>query len=116
MELNAQVLVPGKQNYSLAITWTLDYDPVKVVADTLKGNEPEEEPGEAPPAQNGSHDLPTEGGAAMLARRSLKIQKSRSLEDAAGVSVVHPACISASQDRHRCPADLLLCWGRAAIL
>ena len=86
---NAQVLVPGKQNYSLAITWALDYDPVQAVQDVLNGEVFEE----ALPAQNGQdgpHGLPTEGGAAMLAQRSLKIWKSRSLEDAAKVSVVRP--------------------------
>ncbi len=37
-----QVLVPGKQNYSLAITWSLDYDPVKTVHSTLNGGQDEE--------------------------------------------------------------------------
>ncbi len=76
--------MPGKQNYSLAITWALDYDPVQAVQDVLNGEVFEE----ALPAQNGQdgpNGLPTEGGAAMLAQRSLKIRKSRSLEDAAKV-------------------------------
>ena len=86
-DCNAQVLVPGKQNYSLAITWALDHNPFQAVQDILSRDVFEE----ALPAQNGqngSHDLPMEGGAAMLAQRSLKIRKSRSLEDAAKVSVV----------------------------
>ena len=70
--------MPGKQNYSLAITWALDHDPVQVVQDVLSGEVFEE----AVPAQNGAHHLPAEGGAPM---KSLKIRKSRSLEDAAKV-------------------------------
>ena len=70
--------MPGKQNYSLAITWALDHDPVQVVQDLLSGEVFEE----AVPAQNGAQNLPAEGGTAM---KSLKIRKSRSLEDAAKV-------------------------------
>ena len=79
-----QVLVPGKQNYSLAITWSLDYDPVKTVHSTLNGGQ-DEEPEEASGVESGSHGgelLPAELGAALLARRSLKMRKSQSLQDA----------------------------------
>ena len=79
-----QVLVPGKQNYSLAITWSLDYDPVKTVHDTLNGGQ-DEEPEEASGVESGSHcgeALPAELGAALLARRSLRMRKSQSLQDA----------------------------------
>ena len=79
-----QVLVPGKQNYSLAITWSLDYDPVKTVRETLNGGQ-DEEPEEASGAESGSHGgeaLPAELGAALLARRSLRMRKSQSLQDA----------------------------------
>lgn len=84
---NMQVLVPGKQNYSLAITWALDHDPVQVVQEVLSG-EVFEEALPAQNGQNGSHDLPREAGAAMLVQRSLKMRKSRSLEDAAKVGIV----------------------------
>ncbi len=78
-----QVLVPGKQNYSLAITWALDHDPVETVEYIMSGGATEE----ATPAPNGSHNLP---GAAILAQRSLNMRKSRSLQDAA--KVTHQSC------------------------
>ena len=71
--LCAQVLVPGKQNYSLAITWAVDHNPVKAVEDTIRGQGAEEEMFE----QNGGH--------ALLAQRSINMRKSRSLQDAAKV-------------------------------
>ena len=83
-----QVLVPGKQNYSLAITWALDYDPVQTVHNTLNGGR-DEEPEEASGIESGSHGgeaLPAELGAALLARRSLKMRKSQSLQDAVRVT------------------------------
>ena len=71
--LCAQVLVPGKQNYSLAITWALDHDPVKAVEDIVNGQGAEEGTFE----QNEGH--------ALLAQRSINMRKSRSLQDAAKV-------------------------------
>ena len=76
--------MPGKQNYSLAITWSLDYDPVKTVHDTLNGgqNEAHEEASGIESGSHGGDALPAELGAALLARRSLRMRKSQSLQDA----------------------------------
>jgi hypothetical protein len=65
--------VPGKQNYSLVITWALDHDPVKAVQDIVSRQE----------AQEGA--LEQNGGHAMLAQRSINMRKSHSLQDAAKV-------------------------------
>ena len=34
-DLAEQVMVPGKQNYSLTWAWSLPYDPVRAVNDAL---------------------------------------------------------------------------------
>ena len=92
--------MPGKQNYSLAITWALDHDPVETVEYIMSGGATEE----APPAPNGSHNLP---GATILAQRSLNMKKSRSLQDAA--KVTHQPC-QPFDCKERSDLVESLCW------
>lgn len=117
-----QVLVPGKQNYSLVITWALDHDPVKTVHEIISGDagqEPEE-------AYSEQGEVPKEGGAALLARRSLNMRKSQSLQDAAVSEValiLHSCCttskriVASHHHRHvlcncSCAASILAAWLR----
>ena len=83
-----QVLVPGKQKLPPWLSpGALDYDPVKTVHDTLSGgcNEEPEEAGGHDSGSYGGEALPAELGAALLARRSLRMRKSQSLQDAVRV-------------------------------
>ncbi|KAK9906580.1 hypothetical protein WJX75_004515 [Coccomyxa subellipsoidea] len=73
------VLVPGKQNYSLAIAWALDHDPVERVKQTLAAAEEGTAAGEAPaPASPTAAD----GTVKLETRKSLKIRRSASAQDA----------------------------------
>ena len=78
------MLVPGKQNYSLAITWSLDYDPVRLctIPSMAARMRSLKWPAVFESGSHGGEALPAELGAALLARRSLRMRKSQSLQDA----------------------------------
>ena len=102
-----QVLVPGKQNYSLAIAWALDHDPVERVKQTLAAAEEGTAAGEAPaPASPTAAD----GTVKLETRKSLKIRRSASAQDAGEVppSVRFPAlcaCGPACTHKPSCPRE-----------
>ncbi|BDA46094.1 probable translocator protein at N-terminal half [Coccomyxa sp. Obi] len=70
------VLVPGKQNYSLAITWALDHDPVERVHQALAAAAGEEA------AASPSGRMEADGTVTLERRKSLKMRRSASAQDA----------------------------------
>jgi hypothetical protein len=91
--VDEQVLVPGKQNYSLAIAWALDHDPVEAVQDVLERTGVAEEEGiseeagpsldVAPPDANGS--------SAAMPQPTSQMRRSAS---AAESGEVHHVCVA----------------------
>ena len=71
--------MPGKQNYSLAITWALDHDPVERVHQALAAAAGEET------AASTSGRMEADGTVMLERRRSLKIRRSASAQDATEV-------------------------------
>lgn len=75
--------MPGKQNYSLAITWALDHDPLERVHQALAAAAGEEA------AASSSGCMEADG--TVERRKTLKIRRSASAQDAAEVgSQMHP--------------------------
>jgi len=84
------VLVPGKQNYSLAIAWALDHDPVERVHQTLAAAEGEAAATAAAPAgeacaSSGGAAAAADGRVAVQTQSSLKMRRSASAKDASEV-------------------------------
>ncbi len=74
--------MPGKQNYSLAIAWALDHDPVERVRQTLAAAEEGAAAGDTPAAA-GSAEV--DGTVMLKKRKSLRIRRSASAQDATQV-------------------------------
>lgn len=91
-----QVLVPGKQNYSLAITWALDHDPVERVQQALAAAAGEEA------AASTSGRLELDGAVTLERRKSLKMRRSASAQDPTEVVLrcTHATLISPLPDEH----------------
>lgn len=83
--------MPGKQNYSLAIAWALDHDPVERVHQTLAAAEGKAAAAAAaaPAGEAGASSAcaaaPADGTVAVQTQSSLKMRRSASAKDAAEV-------------------------------